>query len=127
MDEVRLDKWLWAARFFKTRPLAQKAIEGGKVKIDGSRAKPGKALHVGQPLEIRCGVERFEVTVRALADRRGPASAARALYEESDESRQRREQEARERKAAESSTPAVGGRPDKQQRRRIRELLERNR
>jgi ribosome-associated heat shock protein Hsp15 len=127
MDELRLDKWLWAARFFKTRPLAQKAIDGGKVKIDGTRAKPGKALHVGQQLEIRCGFERYEVVVRALSERRGPASVARELYEESEESRQRREREALERKAAELSTPDFGGRPDKQQRRRIRDLLERNR
>ncbi len=123
MDEVRLDKWLWAARFFKTRPLAQKALEGGKVHADGARAKPGKHIRVGQHLEIRVGSDTFLVEVTALSDHRGPASAARSLYHESDESRAAREHSAALRKADALSRPLTDGRPDKQQRRRIRELL----
>ncbi len=123
MESVRLDKWLWAARFFKTRPLAQKAIEGGKVRVDGARAKPGKGLREGQKLEIRRGEERFEVTVTALSDKRGSATQAKELYEESEESRQRREREGQERRQQSLSMPKTEGRPDKRERRRIRELL----
>lgn len=122
-DGVRLDKWLWAARFFKTRSLAVKAIEGGKVKVQGARAKPGRTLQVGQQLEIRVGAQVFEVEVVELSEKRGPATVARTLYEESEESKVRREQGAMDRKAAAQATPDYGGRPDKYQRRRIRKLL----
>lgn len=122
-DGVRLDKWLWAARFFKTRSLAVKAIEGGKVKVQGARAKPGRSVQVGQQLEVRVGPQVFEIEIRELSDKRGPASVARTLYEESAESIARREQGALDRKAAAQATPDYGGRPDKYQRRRIRKLL----
>lgn len=125
---VRLDKWLWAARFYKTRPLAQKAIDGGKVRVDGARAKAGKPLQVGQELEIRVGMELYRVTVRALSDKRGPASVARTLYEESPDSLAAREQASTERKAAAAAEPRFDrGRPDKYQRRRIQKLKQMNR
>lgn len=126
-DGVRLDKWLWAARFFKTRSLAKNAIEGGKVRVAGARAKPGRTVQTGQRLEVRVGLVRYEITIRDLSEKRGPASVARTLYEESPASVARREQEAVERKAAAKSAPDFGGRPDKYQRRRIRKLLEKNR
>lgn len=122
-EGVRLDKWLWAARFFKTRPLAVKAIEGGKVRVEGARAKPGKALQVGQRLEVRAGQELYGIEVLELAEKRGPAKIARTLYRESEESKKRREQASLERKAAAQAEPDFGGRPDKYQRRQIRKLL----
>ncbi len=120
---VRLDKWLWAARFFKTRTLAQAAIEGGKVHLNGSRTKPGHAIGEGAVLEIRAGLELYEVEVVALADKRGPASVARGLYRETEESRERRERDALARKAAAMATPVREGKPDRYQRRRIQKLL----
>lgn len=124
---VRLDKWLWAARFFKTRSLARAAIEGGKVHLNGSRTKPGHALQVGALLEIRAGLERYEVEVVALADKRGPASVARGLYRETDAGRVRRENDALERKAAAMTMPSREGKPDRYERRRIQKLLQINR
>jgi len=122
-EGVRLDKWLWAARFYKTRPLAQKAIEGGKVRVEGSRAKPGKPVQIGQALEVRVGPVRYEIRVKELSDKRGPASVARELYEEAPDSIQRRAQESEERRAAAQAQPDYGGRPDKYQRRRIQKLM----
>lgn len=117
---VRLDKWLWAARFYKTRPLAQQAIEGGKVKVDGARAKSGKALQIGQKIEVRAGMEHYEITVVSLSEKRGPATAARQLYEESVESLQARQRASEERKAAAAAEPRYErGRPDKYQRRQM--------
>lgn len=123
---VRLDKWLWAARFFKTRTLAKTAIEGGKVRVAGARAKPGREVRVGQRLEVRVGLNRYEITIMDLSEKRGPASVARTLYQESDESAARREREAAERKAAARAAPDYGGRPTKYQRRRIQKLLQKN-
>ncbi|MGA0333666.1 MAG: RNA-binding S4 domain-containing protein [Kiritimatiellia bacterium] len=118
---VRLDKWLWAARFYKTRPLAQKAIEGGKVKVDGARAKSGKQIQCGQTVEVRAGLDQYVVTVRILSEKRGPATVARTLYEESEESVRARLQAAEERKTAAAGEPRFdAGRPDKYQRRMIR-------
>jgi ribosome-associated heat shock protein Hsp15 len=122
---VRLDKWLWAARFYKTRPLAQAAIEGGKVHLNGSRSKPGHGLQEGALLEIRVGMDVYEVRVTGLSEKRGPASAARLLYEETEDGQRRRIQVAEERKAAALSEPAREGKPDKYQRRRIQQLLRR--
>ncbi len=118
---VRLDKWLWAARFFKTRALATEAINGGKVHADGQRVKPGRGVKPGDVLTITQG--RFEktVTVLGLSARRGPASQAQQLYEEAAESRERRERLLeQERLARASSPPQV--RPDKHARRHIRRL-----
>jgi ribosome-associated heat shock protein Hsp15 len=122
-EGMRLDKWLWAARFFKTRSVAAKAIDGGKVRVEGARGKPGRTIRVGQRLEIRAGQELFEVDVTALSDRRGPAREARTLYVETPESITAREQAAVERKATAATEPDFGGRPDKYQRRQIRKLL----
>jgi len=122
---TRLDKWLWAARFFKTRTLAQAAIEGGKVHLEGSRSKPGHSLQEGAQLEIRVGMDVYEVTVKALSEKRGPASAARLLYEETEAGKIRRLAAAEERKAAAMTEPTREGKPNKYQRRRIQQLLRR--
>jgi ribosome-associated heat shock protein Hsp15 len=92
MERVRLDKWLWAARFFKTRQIAADAIIGGKVHLNGQRTKPGKEIRVGSQLTIHTPAAEYEVEVRVLADKRRPASEARSFYAESPESIARREQ-----------------------------------
>lgn len=89
-DAVRLDRWLWAARFFKTRALASAAIDGGKVEVNGHRAKRSKQVRVGDRVRVQRGGETIEVIVRALADRRGSAADAQALYEETAESQRER-------------------------------------
>ena len=119
VQRTRLDRWLWYARFFKTRSLARQAVEGGRVHLGGARVKPGRAVRAGDRLEIQRGEERFEVTVRALGERRGPASEAQALYEESEASVARRTEAAAQRRAERVSEPR-GGRPDKRDRRRLR-------
>jgi ribosome-associated heat shock protein Hsp15 len=119
MDGVRLDKWLWAARFYKTRALATEAVLGGHVQLNGLRAKPARSVRVGDELEVRKGTVRYAVTVRALADRRGPASVAATLYEESPESRAAREQQALERRFTRPPGSELGSRPTKQDRRRL--------
>src|SRR4249919_732754 len=88
---VRLDLWLWAARFFKTRSLARQAIETGKVDVAGQRAKPARSIRVGDALRVVRGEDIFEVTVVSVASRRGPASVAQSMYLESDTSRTNRE------------------------------------
>src|SRR4249920_407125 len=90
-DSVRLDLWLWAARFFKTRSLAKQAIESGKIELDGQDVKPSRALRIGDALRVRRGDELFEIEVLALSDKRGSASVAQTLYRESEQSRARRE------------------------------------
>jgi len=118
--DVRLDKWLWAARFFKTRGLAQEAIAGGKVHVNGQRAKPARGVRVGDTLDISRGQYRFEITVDALSDRRGPATVAAGLYTESAESVARRSAIAEERALQRRAAPVPpAGRPDKRSRRRI--------
>ena len=99
MDRVRIDKWLWAARFFKTRSAATDAVAGGHVRVNGARAKPSREVAVGDRLEIRRSAQEWTVHVRALADRRGPATAAAALYEETPQSAAAREQRRLEAKA----------------------------
>ena len=89
-DSVRLDKWLWAARFFKTRALASAAVSGGKVHSNGQSLKPSRAVRQGDRFEIRRGFECFEVVVTGLSERRGPASSAQSLYHETDSSVARR-------------------------------------
>lgn len=118
-DKIRLDKWLWAARFFKTRVLAQAAVNGGKVHVNGERAKPARNVDVGDRLEITKGEQRFTVIVEALSDRRGPAKIAEALYQETDESRKAREEGSRMRKLLHQSAPRPDRKPDKKQRRHI--------
>jgi ribosome-associated heat shock protein Hsp15 len=120
--KVRLDKWLWAARFYKTRSLAADAIEGGKVEVNGERAKRAKQLQVGDSLRIRLGPYYHIVTVRALSERRGPASVAATLYDESREGREAREALQLQVKAAQSVSGYERGRPTKKDRREIARL-----
>lgn len=119
---IRLDIWLWAARFFKTRALAKQAVETGKVEIGGQRAKPARGVRVGDELKIARGEEMFEVQVAALSDQRGPAATARTLYHESEESRIKREAAAAQRRAERTGYQAPQSKPDKRARRLIRAL-----
>ena len=118
-SSVRLDKWLWAARFFKTRSVARDAVAGGKVHLNGNRAKPGRSINVGDELRIQRGEEEYIVTILEASMRRGPATVARTLYEESEENRVRREKLAEERKQERQQHLTRERRPDKRQRRRI--------
>ena len=118
-ESVRLDKWLWAARFFKTRTLAKDAIDGGKVQYNGQRCKPGKNVDLGAMLRIRQGWVDKEVEVKGLSDRRQAASIAQTLYEETPESLVKRERELEERRAANASKPQQFKRPNKRDRRLI--------
>ncbi len=119
--KVRLDKWLWAARFYKTRALAKAAIEGGKVHQGGERCKPGREPRVGETYVIRTGFDERTVVVRALSDVRRGAPEAQALYEETGESRERREAAAASRKAGALGVQ-TDGRPSKKQRRDLSRL-----
>jgi ribosome-associated heat shock protein Hsp15 len=119
---TRIDVWLWAARFFRTRSLAKQAVESGKVEVGGQRAKPSRLVRVGDGLSVRRGEEAFEILVRGLSDARGPAAVAQALYEESEASRQRREAERATRAAARAGYRAPETKPDKRARRLIRAL-----
>ena len=121
---IRLDKWLWAARFFKTRSLAKQAIEGGKVHYNGARSKVSKEVEIGALLLVRQGWDEVEVEVRALSDQRGGAPQARLLYAETPESCARREKEGAERKALAASAPSTPDRPNKKQRRMIHRFKE---
>jgi ribosome-associated heat shock protein Hsp15 len=121
-ESLRLDKWLWAARFFKTRRIATDAISGGKVHLNGSRIKPSRSVKVGDRLEIQRGDTLFEVTVAGINPQRRPASEAQQLYRESEESLKSRLAEL-ERKRLESGSRAHHERrPDKRQRRKIMEI-----
>ena len=120
VPEIRADVWLWAARFFKTRSLAKQAIDGGKIEVNGAGCKPAKALHAGDVLKIGRGEERLEVEVLAMADKRGPASAAQALYRESEASRLAREAWREQRRLVGVQAPRQ--RPDKHARRELRRL-----
>jgi len=119
VDRVRIDKWLWAARFFKTRGAATEAVAGGHVDANGERAKPAREVKLGDRLEIRRGQERFTVLVTGLADRRGPASAAAELYEETPESLAERERRRAERRLARPLGADLSARPTKRDRRRL--------
>ena len=119
---VRLDLWLWAARFFRTRALAKQAVETGKVEVGGQRAKPARAVRMGDALRIERSGEVFEVEVRGLSDSRGPAPVAQALYAESDASRARREAARELARAERTGYRAPETRPDKRARRLIRAL-----
>ena len=118
---MRLDKWLWAARFFKTRTLAVEAIEGGRVSVNGERAKPAKELRVGDTLSIRRPPFEHRVVVKGLALQRGSAAIAQSLYEETEESRARRTVLAAEMKAM--PQPRFPGRPTKKSRREYEKWL----
>jgi ribosome-associated heat shock protein Hsp15 len=116
---VRIDKWLWAARFFKTRSLAQQAVEGGRVKLNGERTKPAKDLRVGDQLVMHIGEHEWVIEVRSLSDRRGSAEVARRLWLETDESRARREQMVEARRMQANPAVNIKGRPTKRDRRAL--------
>jgi ribosome-associated heat shock protein Hsp15 len=124
VDNVRLDKWLWAARFYKTRALATAAVNGGKVHARGQSVKPSRAVRIGDCLEVRRSYESFEIVVTGINERRGSASAAQLMYRETASSVLRRQAEAEKRKLAMMQRPQTTGRPDKKQRRQIRRFIE---
>jgi ribosome-associated heat shock protein Hsp15 len=118
-EKMRLDKWLWAARFFKTRSLAIQAIEHGRVKLNGDRVKPAREVKPGDRLELHAGDFNWVLTVRGLSMQRGPAPVAQALYEEDPASLARRQQQVSDRKLAVNPAAAIKGRPTKRDRRLI--------
>jgi ribosome-associated heat shock protein Hsp15 len=119
VERVRIDKWLWAARFFKTRGAATEAVTGGHVHVNGERVKPARDVKIGDRLEIRRGQQRVTVTVTGLGDRRGPASAAAELYEEDPDSIAARERQREERRLAKPLGADLTARPTKRDRRRL--------
>jgi ribosome-associated heat shock protein Hsp15 len=119
MDAVRVDKWLWAARFFKTRGAATEAVLGGHVQVNGARVKPARDVVVGDRLEITRSHERWAVVVTGLAERRGPASVAATLYEETPESAEERKRRRDERRLARPLGADLSARPTKRDRRRL--------
>ena len=122
MDKVRIDKWLWAARFFKTRTLAKQAIDGGKVHCDGQRIKPSKEIEVGLELTIRQGHDEKTVRVDALSDKRRGAPEAALLYSETEASIEKRAREAEQRKTLRGLDMTPDTKPTKKQRRQIHRL-----
>lgn len=119
MDRVRIDRWLWAARFAKTRSLATELVLAGHVKVGGERCKPAREVGTGDTVEIRTGPVLRTVVVTGLADRRGPAKVAATLYDETPESREERERLALERRLARPLGADLGARPTKLERRRL--------
>lgn len=119
---MRLDKWLWAARFFKTRSLAQQAIDAGRVKLNDARIKPSHALKVEDAVTVRIGELEWRVQVKALSDKRGPAEQARKLYQETDASRVERERRMDLRRWGAEPSAQMKGRPTKRDRRRLEDL-----
>jgi len=118
-EPVRIDKWLWAARFFKTRSLAAAAVDGGRVRLNGASVKPARAIRLGDALAIRVGELQWEVEVKALSRSRGPAAQAALLYAEREDSRVRREAAMALRKVQPHPAAGVKGRPTKKDRRLI--------
>jgi ribosome-associated heat shock protein Hsp15 len=118
-DSVRIDKWLWAARFFKTRSLATQAVENGRVRLDGERVKPARAVKPGMLLDIDNGATRWEVRVTALAEVRGSAAVAQTLYVETEESSARRQKLAEDHRFFREPGATLKGRPTKRDRRQI--------
>lgn len=122
MDAVRIDKWLWAARFFKTRSAATDAVVGGRVHLNDARVKPSKDVRAGDTVEVRIGQLQWTVVVRGISEKRGPASVATTLYHETSESSAAREQRSAELRLARPLGADLGRRPTKQDRRRIEDL-----
>ena len=122
MDRIRVDKWLWAARFFKTRSIAKTAIEGGKVHLNGQRVKVSREITVGETLVIKQGWDEKEIVVLGLSAQRGPATVARELYEETAASIEKREREAQARKAAGGAIARPTQKPAKHQRKALERL-----
>lgn len=119
---MRIDKWLWSARFFKTRSLAAQAVDSGKVHLNGERCKPAKEIRLNDSLRIRAGEAEWQVAVRVLSDKRGPASVAQTLYEETPQSLAEREAQAAMRKLGKEPAREIKGRPTKRDRRRLADL-----
>jgi ribosome-associated heat shock protein Hsp15 len=119
MDTVRIDKWLWAARFFKTRALASKACDMGRIRSNGNEAKPARDVRLGDKLHVKNEGGEFEIEVLALSQMRGPAAVAQGLYQETDASKEARRRAAEERKAMQEFSPLPERRPSKRDRRRI--------
>jgi ribosome-associated heat shock protein Hsp15 len=124
-SSTRLDKWLWAARFFKTRAIAKQMIDGGKVFYNGQRTKSGKSVVIGDSIRVRQGFDEKEVEVIALADKRRDATFAQSLYKETSKSTETREKNSLARKQGILLSPASDTKPDKKQRRKLREFKER--
>ena len=120
----RIDKWLWAARFYKTRSLAAAAVEAGQVRVGGERVKPARALREGECVRVQRDALVWEVVVTALAERRGSAIEAAKLYRETEESASAREAEIARRRAARATEPRFDGRPTKRERRRLQDFLD---
>lgn len=121
-ERVRIDRWLWAARFFKTRSLASEAVAGGRVHVDRDRVKASRAIKIGDRIVVSRGSTLVEVVVTGLSDRRGSAAEAARLYEETAESIERREREAQQRRLARQTVVAPERRPDKKERRQLARL-----
>ena len=119
MDNVRIDKWLWAARFFKTRSLATDAVDTGRVRLDGERIKPARAVKIDDKLTIDNGAERWEVVVLGISDKRSAAPIARTLYQETEDSILRRENDQEARRLFPEPGSSIKGRPTKRDRRAL--------
>lgn len=119
IDTVRIDKWLWAARFFKTRSLATAAVDNGKVQLNGDRIKPARSVRAGDTLEIDNGATEWQVVVRNLSDVRGSASVAQTLYAETEASLVKRQKEAEKNKYFREPGTTIKGRPTKRDRRQL--------
>lgn len=122
-ERLRIDKWLWAARFFRTRSLAAQAVEGGRVRLNGARVKPAKDVRPGDEVVVHIGELEWVVSVRALSARRGPAEEARRLYDEREDSRARREAIVEARRREPEPGFGLRGRPTKRDRRMMRKVL----
>lgn len=122
MSGIRIDKWLWAARFFKTRSLATDAVSGGKIRLNGTPTKPARDVKIGDRLDVFNGDTRWEVVVQALSEKRGPASEARLLYAETAESITAREADQARRKFEHEPAAEIHGRPTKRDRRQLNRL-----
>ena len=121
--KLRIDKWLWAARFYRTRSLAAAAVEAGQVRVNDERVKPSRAVHTGERVSVRKAGFAWDVEITGVDERRGSATAAALLYSESEASRQAREEEVAKRRAAAASDPRLPGRPTKRERRKLEDFL----
>jgi ribosome-associated heat shock protein Hsp15 len=124
VERLRIDKWLWAARFYRTRSLAAVAVEAGQVRVGGERVKPSRAIHTGETIEVRKAGLAWTVEVTGIADRRGAATDAAKLYREREDSRAARDEEVARRRAAAASAPLLPGRPTKRDRRKLEDFLD---